>query len=268
MALFSCVLCRPLQLFQSRLRDAERLQLYSQSTVFYHSELSASLAEAESRSQRWEKEAKESVEKVARAEEERDTARHEASMARMDADAAGSARAKVESKLVRVQNALAIAEEARWKAEDEASRLAVERVSLLLELRTSKDEVSALQAHALKEKKALKEAYEEGFDVIFNYGYDCCAFAHNICGSKPVVPYGMSNTSKPLSPEFFINPHPPGAVSAEVATINVRSGEAMIAPKREVPAAVLETDISEEGEHLSASKGNKPDSSSWSNRGK
>ena len=89
----------------------------------------------------------------------------------MDADAAGSTRAKVESELARVQNALAIAEEARLKAKAEASRLADERVSLLLELRTCKDEVSAIQAKALKEKKALKEAYKEGFDVIFNYGY-------------------------------------------------------------------------------------------------
>ena len=33
--------------------------------------------------------------------------------------------------------------------------------------------MSSLQAQALKEKKALEEAYEEGFDVIFNYGYGC-----------------------------------------------------------------------------------------------
>ena len=117
--------------------------------------LSASLAEVESRSQRWEKEAKESVEKVARVEAERDAAHHEASMARMDAYAVGSAKAKVESELARVQNALSVAEEAKRKAEDEASRLAIERVSLLLELETSKDEMFALQAHALKEKKAL-----------------------------------------------------------------------------------------------------------------
>ena len=127
--------------------------------------------------------------------------------------------------------------------------------------------MSALQAHALKEKKALKEAYEEGFDVIFNYGYGCCAFAHNICGSKPVVADGMSDTSKPLSPEFFIDPRrPSGVVSAEAVTINVRSSEAMIKPEREVPAAVLETDIIKEGEHLFAAEGNKLDSSSWSNR--
>ena len=48
----------------------------------------------------------------------------------------------------------------RRKAEDEASRLAVDLVSLLLELEISKDEVSTIRAQALKEKKALDEAYE------------------------------------------------------------------------------------------------------------
>ena len=65
----------------------------------------------------------------------------------------GSARAKVESELARVQNALAVVEEARRKAEDEASRLAIEQVSLLIKLGTSKDEVSVLQAQVLKEKR-------------------------------------------------------------------------------------------------------------------
>ena len=62
---------------------------------------------------------------MARAEAERDAARYEASMARMDADATSSARAKVESELSRVQNSLAVSEEARRKVEDEASCLAV-----------------------------------------------------------------------------------------------------------------------------------------------
>ena len=85
---------------------------------------------------------------------------------------------------------------------------------MLLELETSKDEVSALQAHALKEKRAMEEAYEEGFDLIFNYGYGSCAFAHNICGSQPVVLDGMQDTSNPLSPEFFYQPSmPPGVLS-------------------------------------------------------
>ena len=189
---------------------------------------------------------------MARTKVERDTAHHEASMSRMDADTTGSARAKVEFELARVQNALAASKEARWKAEDEASRLVVDRVSLILEHRTSKDEVSALQAQALKEKKALEEAYEEGFDVIFNHGYGCCAFAHIICGSQPVVPQEMPDTSKTLSPKFFINPRcPPGVVPTEAATIDVRSGEAMTASEREVPAADLEAYISEAGEHLS-----------------
>ena len=52
--------------------------------------------------------------------------------------------------------------------------------------------------------------------MIFNYGYGYCAFAHNICGSQPMVPNGMSNTSKSLPPEFFNNPRcPQGAVSGE-----------------------------------------------------
>ena len=84
--------------------------------------------------------------------------------------------------------------------------------------------------------------------MIFNYGYGCCAFAHNICGSQPVVLDKMANTSKPLPPEFFINPRcPPGSVPAESATIDVRSGEAMITSEREVPAVVLKANISEAG---------------------
>ena len=31
--------------------------------------------------------------------------------------------------------------------------------------------MAAIWAEALKEKKALEEAYKEGFDMIFNYGY-------------------------------------------------------------------------------------------------
>ena len=158
----------------------------------------------ESSSRHWENEARGSVERMARAKAKRDAARHDALMARMDADTAGSARAKVESELARVQNALAITEEARRRVDDEVSRQTDERVSLLLELGTCKDEMSAIREEALKENEALREAYEEGFDVIFNYGYGCCAFAHNICGSQPEVLDRMLDTSKLLSPEFFL----------------------------------------------------------------
>ena len=94
--------------FQSRLRDAKRLWLYAQSVISDHSALSASLAKAESRSQHWEKEAKEGVEKVAQPKAERDVARHKALSACMDADAAGSAKARVDFDLAKVQNALAV----------------------------------------------------------------------------------------------------------------------------------------------------------------
>ena len=177
--------------------------------------------ETETSSRHWELEAKEAVERVVRAQAEIDAACHEASMARLDAKATGSAWVQVESELARVQHALAASEdarqkgeseltgfqhalaaseEARRKAEDEVSRLGNERVSLFLEFEANKDELSAFQAEASKEKKALEEAVDARFDVIFNYGYGCCAFAHNICGSEPVIPGGMPDTSKPLPP--------------------------------------------------------------------
>ena len=101
--------------------------------------LSASLAEVESNSWRWENQARGSVERMARAEAERDATRHDAMMACMDVDSTGNARARVEFEFFTVQNVLAAAEEARRKADDEVSRLIDERVSLLLELGTCKD---------------------------------------------------------------------------------------------------------------------------------
>ena len=62
-------------------------------------------------SRRWESEAKEAVERAVRAEAERDAARHEASMARLDAKATGSSR-EVESELARVQHTLATLKDA------------------------------------------------------------------------------------------------------------------------------------------------------------
>ena len=80
-------------------------------------------------------------------------------MAHMDADAVGKARARLEFELARVQNALAVAEEARQKADDEVSHLINKRVSLLLELRTCKDAISVVWAEALRENEALREAW-------------------------------------------------------------------------------------------------------------
>ena len=46
-------------------------------------------------------------------------------------------------------------------------------------------------------------------DVIINYEYGCCAFAHNIFGSEPLILIGMPDTSTPPTLEFFVNPRCP-----------------------------------------------------------
>ena len=142
---------------------------------------------------------------------------------------------------------MATSEEAWRKAEEEVSRLTNERVSLLVELGASKDELSTFRAEVSKEKKSLEVEYAAGLEVIFNYGYGCCAFVHNICGSKPGIPAGMPGTSNPLPPEFFVNPRCPlGAVPGEAA-------------------AALEADISEEVESsytAGAKVGDNPNSQS------
>ena len=119
---------------------------------------------------------------------------------------------------------MAASGEACWTAEEEVSRLTDERVSLLVELRTSKDELSAFRAEVAKEKMALEAEYDVGFEVIFNYGYGCCAFAHNICGSKPKIPNGMLGTSKPLTPEFFVNPRCPPVVVPVGTAVTPKAG--------------------------------------------
>ena len=198
--------------------------------------MSASLIEAESKSKsrHLESEAREVVDMAIHDETERDAAHHDLAMARLEIDATGSARAQVESELARVHRALTAVEDARRKveseldvarqalaasgeacrkAEEETSHLTNERVSLLVELGASKDELSPFCSKVSKEKKALEAECDAGFEVIFNYGYGCCAFTHNICESKLGIPTGIPDTSTPLTPEFFINPQcPPGVV--------------------------------------------------------
>ena len=79
--------------FINQLRDAERLQLYVESGLSARESLDASLKEAQLTIQRLELEAKEAADRAARAKTERDAARHEVAMARLEIEAAGSARA-------------------------------------------------------------------------------------------------------------------------------------------------------------------------------
>ena len=61
----------------------------------------------------------------------------------------------------------------------------------------------------------MEVEFDSSGDTLFNYVYGCCAFTHNICGSKPQIPEGMSNPSFSLTTEFFANPRcPPGASAA------------------------------------------------------
>ena len=122
-------------------------------------------------------------------EKERDEAKEEITW--LVVVEAGDARAWVEDDLAMVQDALAIAKEAKRKAEAETTLLKIERTSLMLELGAAKDEVSSLQSQASKDKEGLEEDYQKALEVIFAYGYGCCMFKHNICGSQPKVPNGM-----------------------------------------------------------------------------
>ena len=122
----------------------------------------------------------------------------------------------MESELTRVQRALAVAESARLKAEferevaqkalslagesctkveEENSCLTDERLSLILELGTIKDDFTALWEKAVANREVMEAEFDVSGDTLFNYGYGCCVFTHNICGSKPQIPDEMSDPS-------------------------------------------------------------------------
>ena len=88
--------------FEFRLRDVERLRLFVQAGMAEREMHSASLKKAELACRRLELEARESAERAARAEAERDTARHEAAMAKLATEGAVNTRAQIESELARV----------------------------------------------------------------------------------------------------------------------------------------------------------------------
>ena len=109
-------------------------------------------------------------------------------------------KARAEGESARVQDSLAVVEEARRKAEAEveAACLEVEQTSLILEIGTTKYEVSSLQSQAYKDKAAMEEGYQKALELIFAYGYRCCMFKHNICCDQLEVPDGMPDSTDPL----------------------------------------------------------------------
>ena len=90
--------------------------------------------------------------------------------------------------------------EACWRVEEENGRLMDERLSLLVELGTTKDDFAAFRGRSFAKRSALEEEFDASSDVIFNYGYGCCAFAHNIRRSKPKIAPGMPDAPTPQTP--------------------------------------------------------------------
>ena len=109
---------------------------------------------------------------------------------------------------------LAVAGEAYRKVEEENSHLADERLALVIELGTIKDDFAAFREKVVADKETMEAEFHASGDTLFNYGYGCCVFTHIICGSKPQIPDGMLDPSIPLTPEFFANPRCPPSISS------------------------------------------------------
>ena len=113
----------------------------------------------------------------------------------------------------------------------------VERISLLLELGATKDEVSSLHSQAGKDKEAIEEEYQKALKVIFSYLYGCCVFKHNICRDHSKVPNGMPDSTDPLPPKFFMNPRCPLIqAAAKATTTEAPSSETAKEPKEAATA--------------------------------
>ena len=142
---------------------------------------SASLKKAELTCRRMELEAKESAERAAQAEAERDEACYEAVMAKLAIEGAVNTRSQIESELSRVQRALALAENARQraksehgtarealalageacrKAEEENSHLTDKRLALIMELETIKDEFAAFREKAVADRETMEAEFD------------------------------------------------------------------------------------------------------------
>ena len=114
---------------------------------------------------------------------------------------------------------LALAGEAWRKAEEESGRLADERLSLVMELGAVKDEFVAFGEKAATDRETMEAEFDSSGDTLFNYGYGCCVFMHNICGSRPHIRNGMPDPSVPLTPGFFANLRCPRSVLSAAAAL-------------------------------------------------
>ena len=58
--------------------------------------------------------------------------------------------------------------------EEENNRLTDERLSLILELRTLKDDFATLWEKVVADKEVMEAEFDASDDTLFNYGYGCC----------------------------------------------------------------------------------------------
>ena len=137
------------------------------------------------------------------------------------ATSAGDAKARVKVDMTKALNSLATIEKGEHMSEAEIARLEaqlarieVEQVSLLLELKASKGDVHSLHAQAKKDREDMVKDYQGSLELIFAYGYGCCAFKNNICRDWPEIPDGMPDSACPLPLEFFVNPRCPSILAA------------------------------------------------------
>ena len=142
-----------------RLDDAEQLRRYAQFVVSKHNTLDDALGKARAKSRYWEQKAKECMERATVVENERNEAKEEVVVARAAPITTRDVKARVDKDLARAQDSHPTIEEAKRKAEAETACLKVDRTSLLMDIGATKDEVSALQSQARKDKEALEGEY-------------------------------------------------------------------------------------------------------------
>ena len=113
------------------------------------------------------------------------------------------------------------------KAEEENDHLADEKLALVIKLGALKDDFVAFREKAAADRESMEAKFDSSGDTLFNYGYGCCAFTYNICGSKPLIPDRMPNPLVLLTTEFFANPRCPSGTSAATSALDpiVVSGE-------------------------------------------
>ena len=138
---------------------------------------------------------------------------------------------------------MAVAGEACKKVEEENGRLADERLALVMELGPVKDEFAAFREKAAADKETMEAEFDSSDDALFNYGYGCCVFTHNICGSKPQILDGMPDPSVSLTLEFFANPRYPPSISSAAPALDPAVGSKEEHPETSLTVAGEEANL-------------------------